>query len=194
MGFRSSSPGGRLGGMGAADGREARAPAVAAPTEPLGGRVRRGLAWGFINSITMRLATLTLRIVLARLLTPEAFGAFAVALVVQTILINFADLGMSADLIRNREWHRRALVVGGQMSNTHMSARREVDRALSHVSDRTCGFCRRQCWRRRSQRGRRLTDAGQIRIHHRRERGNCAIRSWRDRRTEAIASVMFCSS
>jgi lipopolysaccharide exporter len=84
---------------------------VATPAEPLGGRVRRGLAWGFVNSITMRLATLVLGIVLARLLTPEAFGAFAVALTVQTILINFADLGMSADLIRSPDWRRRAPTV-----------------------------------------------------------------------------------
>jgi lipopolysaccharide exporter len=82
------------------------------------------LAWGFINSITMRLATLTLGIALARLLTPEAFGAFAVALIIQTILINFADLGMSADLIRNREWRHRAptvssisLLAGGLLSS-----------------------------------------------------------------------------
>lgn len=81
------------------------------PTEQLGGRVRRGLAWGFINSVTLRLATLTLGIVLARLLTPEAFGAFAVALIIQTILLNFADLGMSADLIRNRDWQRRVPTV-----------------------------------------------------------------------------------
>jgi PST family polysaccharide transporter len=94
-----------------------------APAEHLGGRVRRGLAWGFVNSITMRLATLTLGIILARLLTPDAFGAFAVALTVQTILINFADLGMSADLIRNREWQRRvptvssiSLLAGGALS------------------------------------------------------------------------------
>jgi O-antigen/teichoic acid export membrane protein len=59
----------------------------------------------------MRLATLVLGIVLARLLTPEAFGAFAVALTVQTILINFADLGMSADLIRSPDWRRRAPTV-----------------------------------------------------------------------------------
>jgi lipopolysaccharide exporter len=93
------------------------------PAEHLGGRVRRGLAWGFVNSITMRLATLTLGIILARLLTPEAFGAFAVALTVQTILINFADLGMSADLIRSRGWQSRAptvssisLLAGGLLS------------------------------------------------------------------------------
>jgi PST family polysaccharide transporter len=59
----------------------------------------------------LRLATLVLGIILARLLTPEAFGAFAVALTVQTILINFADLGMSADLIRSPEWRRRAPTV-----------------------------------------------------------------------------------
>ena len=81
------------------------------PPEPLRGRVRRGLVWGFVNSVSMRLATLALSIVLARLLTPGAFGAFAVALVVQAILINFADLGMSADLIRHREWQRRVPTV-----------------------------------------------------------------------------------
>jgi lipopolysaccharide exporter len=96
---------------------------AAPPIEHLGGRVRRGLAWGFVNSITLRLATLTLGIVLARLLTPEAFGAFAVALIIQTILINLADLGMSADLIRNRDWRHRAptvssisLLAGGALS------------------------------------------------------------------------------
>jgi lipopolysaccharide exporter len=84
---------------------------AATPEEHLGGRVRRGLAWGLVNSSTMRLASLLLGIVLARLLTPEAFGVFAVALTVQTILINFADLGMSADLVRSRDWQRRAPTV-----------------------------------------------------------------------------------
>jgi lipopolysaccharide exporter len=126
LGSETSSPGGRLGGVGAVHGRRGGTRVVveaAAPAEHLGGRVRRGLAWGFISSITMRLATLTLGITLARLLTPEVFGAFAVALTVQTILINFADLGMSADLIRSREWQRRAptvssisLLAGGLLS------------------------------------------------------------------------------
>jgi lipopolysaccharide exporter len=99
------------------------------PTEHLGGRVRRGLAWGFINSITMRFATLALSIVLARLLTPKAFGIFAVALIIQTILINLADLGMSADLIRNRDWRHRAptvasvsLLAGGVLSTAMIVA------------------------------------------------------------------------
>ncbi len=112
-------------------GREvgARVVDVVTPTAHLGGRVRRGLAWGFINSITMRLATLTLGIILARSLTPDAFGVFAVALTVQTILINFADLGMSADLIRSPEWRRRAptvssisLLAGGLLSAAMIAA------------------------------------------------------------------------
>src|SRR5690349_23968377 len=91
--------------------------------------VRRGLAWGIVNSITMRMATLAIGIVLARLLTPDSFGAFAVALVIQTILINFADLGMSADLIRNPEWRHRvptvssiSLVAGGLLSTAMILA------------------------------------------------------------------------
>ena len=84
---------------------------AAAPAEHLGGRVRRGLAWGLINSITMRLASLVLGIVLARLLTPEAFGVFAVAMTVQTILMNFADLGMNADLVRRPDWQHRVPTV-----------------------------------------------------------------------------------
>lgn len=84
---------------------------VGQPQEQMRGLVRRGLAWGFVNSVTMRLVTLALGIVLARLLTPGAFGAFAVALVIQTILINFADLGMSADLIRSPDWRTRVPTV-----------------------------------------------------------------------------------
>lgn len=84
---------------------------AATPEEQLGGRVRRGLAWGFVNSLTMRLGSLLLGIVLARLLTPEAFGLFAVALTVQGILLACADLGLSADLVRSRDWQRRAPTV-----------------------------------------------------------------------------------
>jgi lipopolysaccharide exporter len=102
---------------------------VATSAEHLSGRVRRGLAWGFINSITMRLASLALGIILARLLTPEAFGVFAVAMTVQTILMNFADLGMNADLVRSRDWQRRvptvstiSLLTGGLLAAAMIAA------------------------------------------------------------------------
>lgn len=110
---------------------------AAPPPEQLRGRVRRGLAWGFVNSLTMRLATLALGIVLAHLLTPKAFGAFAVALVIQTILVNFADLGMSADLIRRPDWHRRvptvssiSLLAGGVLSAAMVAAAPTLATAL----------------------------------------------------------------
>jgi PST family polysaccharide transporter len=87
------------------------------------------LAWGLVNSITMRLASLVLGIVLARLLTPEAFGVFAVAMTVQTILMNFADLGMNADLVRRPDWQHRAptvalisLLAGGLLAAAMIAA------------------------------------------------------------------------
>ncbi|MFV2018063.1 lipopolysaccharide biosynthesis protein [Micromonospora sp. LOL_023] len=68
---------------------------------PLGGRVKRALAWSTLNSIALRFGSLGVGILLARLLAPEEFGVFAVALTVQTIVISLADLGMSADIIRH---------------------------------------------------------------------------------------------
>jgi lipopolysaccharide exporter len=101
----------------------------ATPVENLGGRVRRGFAWAMLNSVAMRLASLCLGIVLARLLTPEVFGIFAVALTVQTILLNLADLGMSADLVRRRDWRHRvptvssiSLLLGGMLTAAMVAA------------------------------------------------------------------------
>lgn len=78
--------------------------------------VRRGLAWSTLSNFTLRLGSLVVGIVLARLLDPEQFGVYAVALAVQTVLITLADLGLSADLIRARDFDRRAptvAVLGG---------------------------------------------------------------------------------
>jgi lipopolysaccharide exporter len=84
------------------DGRDA----TAAPLD-LRRSVRRGLAWGFLNSVTLRLGTFTTSIVLARLLSPEDFGAYAVALTLQTVLINLADLGLTSYLVRRGGIGRR---------------------------------------------------------------------------------------
>ena len=70
-------------------------------TLALRGAVRRGLAWSTFNSLVLRLGGLTVGIILARILTPEQFGVYALALTVQTILMSLADLGLSADLIRS---------------------------------------------------------------------------------------------
>ncbi|UZX05688.1 oligosaccharide flippase family protein [Arthrobacter sp. CDRTa11] len=60
-----------------------------------------GLAWSTVNSLLLRLGSFAVGIFLARLLAPEQFGVFAVALTVQAVLITLADLGMSTDLIRS---------------------------------------------------------------------------------------------
>lgn len=67
----------------------------------IGGRVGRGFAWSAVNTTVVRLGSLAVSIVLARLLSPEQFGVFAVALTVQTIVATVADLGVSADLVRS---------------------------------------------------------------------------------------------
>lgn len=86
-------------------------------------QVRRGLAWSTVSNLVLRLGSLSVGIILARLLTPEQFGIFAVALTVQTVLVTLADLGLSADLIRVEDPQRRAptiatlgLVAGGLLT------------------------------------------------------------------------------
>lgn len=67
----------------------------------LGAKAAKGAAWSGAGSIILRLGSLTIGIILARLLTPEDFGVYAVALTVQSILMTVADLGLSADLVRS---------------------------------------------------------------------------------------------
>src|SRR3546814_16199248 len=77
----------------------------------LGARATRGALWSGVNTIVLRLGGLVVGIVLARLLTPEQFGVYAVALTVQAILMTVADLGLSADIIRTADPDRIAPTV-----------------------------------------------------------------------------------
>ena len=77
----------------------------------MGGQVRRGIAWSAMNNLAMRLGAFALGIVLARLLTPEEFGVYAVALTVQAVLMTLTDLGLSADIVRSRRPERIAPTV-----------------------------------------------------------------------------------
>lgn len=81
-------------------------------TPDLGGMVRRGLAWSAVSSLVLRFGTVAVGIALARLLTPEEFGVYAVALTVQAILMTFADLGLSAGLIVTDDPEAQAPTVG----------------------------------------------------------------------------------
>ena len=90
-------------------------------------RVKRGLVWSATNSVFLRLGNLAMAMVIARLLTPEQFGAFAVALTVQLVLGTLAEFGLGADLISSKDMERRAptiataalataVVLGGTMA------------------------------------------------------------------------------
>lgn len=76
--------------------------------ESLGSQAAKGAAWSGVSSIILRLGSLTVGIILARLLTPQEFGVYAVALTIQSILITIADLGLSADLVRTNDPERIA--------------------------------------------------------------------------------------
>ena len=66
----------------------------------LNAQVRWSLRWSFTSNLISRLGTFLTGIVLARLLVPEEFGVFTVALVAMTLLVNINDLGMEQTLIR----------------------------------------------------------------------------------------------
>jgi PST family polysaccharide transporter len=73
--------------------------------------VRHGLIWSTINSLVLRLGSLVVGTILARLLAPADFGVYAIALTVQSVLMTLADLGMSVDLIRAKDPEPRAPTV-----------------------------------------------------------------------------------
>lgn len=66
----------------------------------LGGRVRRGLGLSLLNTVVSRGAMFALGVVLARILSPEQFGVYATALVVQLLLLHLNEFGVGAALVR----------------------------------------------------------------------------------------------
>lgn len=57
-------------------------------------------AWGLLNTVISRLGTLGIGIVLARMLGPESFGTFAVAMVALMAVLSFNELGVSLAIVR----------------------------------------------------------------------------------------------
>jgi PST family polysaccharide transporter len=77
----------------------------------LGRKAATGAAWSGVSTIVLRLGSVLVGIVLARILTPDQFGVYAIALTVQGILMTVADLGLSAELIRSDDPERIAPTV-----------------------------------------------------------------------------------
>lgn len=73
----------------------------------LSGRVARALRWSTTGTLVVRLGNLGLGIVIARIVSPEEFGLYAIALTVQSVVMALADLGLSADLVRSPDFERR---------------------------------------------------------------------------------------
>ena len=73
------------------------------PGETLSQRVVRGGLWVFGLRIVGRVFGLVRTIVLARLLAPEDFGLFGIALLTMSALETFSQTGFQAALIQKKE-------------------------------------------------------------------------------------------
>ncbi len=72
-------------------------------TAQLEGQVGSAIRWSAFNSLLQRLAAVGFSVLLARLIAPEQFGVFAVALVVLNIVLSVSELGVSAALVRTND-------------------------------------------------------------------------------------------
>jgi O-antigen/teichoic acid export membrane protein len=67
--------------------------------DALSSRVARGLKWSLLSSVLGRVVTPLTSIILVHVLVPADFGVFSVALVVQSALLSFNDLGVTNALV-----------------------------------------------------------------------------------------------
>lgn len=68
--------------------------------EPLHTTARRALWWSVANNAVGRVGTTLMGIVLARILVPEDYGVYAVALVALNALLSMNELGVSLAIVR----------------------------------------------------------------------------------------------
>jgi PST family polysaccharide transporter len=68
--------------------------------KPLLPRVARALSWSFVNGAISRVGQVVVGVFLARILVPEDFGVFAVALVVFNVVMSVNELGVSLAIVR----------------------------------------------------------------------------------------------
>jgi PST family polysaccharide transporter len=75
---------------------------TAAAGSTLGREMGRAAVWSSVSSLVLRFGTFAVGIVAARLIAPDQFGVFAVALTVHAIIVNVGDIGVSAYIVRRR--------------------------------------------------------------------------------------------
>lgn len=76
---------------------------MARPVTTLEGEVTRAIRWSAVNSLVQRVSQVGVGVLLARLIAPEQFGVFAVALVVLNIVLSVSEMGVSVALVRTDE-------------------------------------------------------------------------------------------
>lgn len=76
--------------------------------------VRSGVRWSSISAIVLRLSSFVVGIITARLVSPDQFGAFAVALSVFGIVAMVSDMGVSQAIAK--EVHRTAAIAPTAMT------------------------------------------------------------------------------
>jgi PST family polysaccharide transporter len=72
------------------------------PTQNITGKAARGFRWGLFGTLTIKFGSFAMSLVLARLLMPADFGAYAVALAVTQFIIHINDIGLIAATVQWR--------------------------------------------------------------------------------------------
>src|SRR5215211_7934981 len=78
---------------------------------PMVQRVGRGLGWSTTSNLVGRIGSFAMSLIMARLIAPEQFGVFAVALTTWSILGTLAEFGLGTDLVLARDFSGRAPTV-----------------------------------------------------------------------------------
>jgi O-antigen/teichoic acid export membrane protein len=74
----------------------------AGPTESIGRQAARGLRWSFAGTLITKIGSFAMGLILARLLTPDDFGVFAVALAAMAFVMHVNDVGLIAATVQWR--------------------------------------------------------------------------------------------
>ena len=69
--------------------------------KPLGQRVRRGAMWNVASTFLLRISNIAVMAVVARIVSPEELGVFALAITIQVVLADMAALGVSSAIARS---------------------------------------------------------------------------------------------
>jgi PST family polysaccharide transporter len=73
-----------------------------AVAEPLGRTMGKGLAWSLLNNAIGRLGNFLSGIVIVRILSPQAYGTYAVGMVVLAVLLSMNELGVSVAVVQRK--------------------------------------------------------------------------------------------